>query len=669
MSNAKTVMSQAANTWAGPTYIEDVFSTYLYDGGSNPNTITNGIDLAGEGGLVWTKCRNTVPEHALTDTERGKDYTLSSNTTNASVANGGGLSSFNSDGYTITVGDSRLNNSGSIYASWTFRKAPRFFDVVTYTGDGDGTRRIPHNLGVVPGFIIVKRTDSTSNWSVAARLNDTQYTVGSSAASLYLNVSNVGSNAFTTATYMDETSFQTNAFYRQSTEVNAVGASYVAYVFAHDPLGPTGDGTYGLISCGSYTGNGSSNGPAIDLGWEPQLVLVKNASSNSNWIMLDNMRGMVSINTNSQRLMPNLTTAESKIVGVELTSTGFKCNDAQNETNASGSTYIYMAIRRGPMRQPESGNEVFSPFEYTSDNTDYRLIDTGILTDTVFARTYDNISSLSFVVGDRLRGNAFLGTAVTAVENTSDADSFMAPTSLNYGNAFSTMTGFGAGNDATRKINYSTNLQIAYAWKRAPGFFDVVAYTGNSVTGRTVSHNLGVSPELILVKNRIQTYNWTVYCSELGNDKRLYLNLTDAESTTSTWNNTDPTATDFTVSNGAAVNTVNVDYIAYLFATLPGVSKVGSYTGNGTNQTIDCGFTSGARFVLIKRTDASSNWKVMDTARGIVTGDDKILELDNTAAETTFDIVDPDPSGFIVEGNTTQGMNQSGASYIFYAIA
>ena len=109
--------------------------------------------------------------------------------------------------------------------------------------------------------------------------------------------------------------------------------------------------------------------------------------------------------------------------------------------------------------------------------------------------------------------------------------------------------------------------------------------------------------------------------------------------------------------------------IAYLFASLPGVSKVGSYTGNGTSQTIDCGFSSGARFVLIKRTDAGGNWLVVDTERGLVSGNDPVLLLDATNAEqTNLDIVDPTSSGFIVNG-TSANWNASGGSYIFYAIA
>ena len=100
------------------------------------------------------------------------------------------------------------------------------------------------------------------------------------------------------------------------------------------------------------------------------------------------------------------------------------------------------------------------------------------------------------------------------------------------------------------------------------------------------------------------------------------------------------------------------------------MSKVGSYTGNGTNQTINCGFTAGARFVLIKRTDSTGDWYVWDTARGIVTANDPRLSLNTTAAEvTTDDSVDPASTGFIVNQLASTNINVTSATYIFLAIA
>jgi hypothetical protein len=218
-----------------------------------------------------------------------------------------------------------------------------------------------------------------------------------------------------------------------------------------------------------------------------------------------------------------------------------------------------------------------------------------------------------------------------------------------------------------------TDTQIAWMWKRAPNFFDVVAYTGNGTAGHTVSHNLGVAPEMMWVKRRDAAVSWPVFHKQTGSSKRLFLNSTNAEdSDTTTWNAVDPTATDFTVGTYTGVNASGGNYIAYLFATVPGVSKVGSYTGDGTtdgSKVIDCGFTSGARFVLIKKTSNTGHWIVFDTVRGIVSGIDPFLKLNNTDAENTgHDAIDPNSSGFII--NESGGaFNVNNETYIFYAIA
>ena len=151
MSNAKVVMGQAANTLTTPLNVEDVFSTYLYEGTSSTQTITNGIDLAGEGGLIWTKQRDIDPNnHMLVDTERGLNKWLESNTTDAEGTHQN-ITSVSSTGYVIPGNTNAINNDAYNFTSWTFRKAPKFFDVVTYTGDGTAGRTLAHNLGSVPG--------------------------------------------------------------------------------------------------------------------------------------------------------------------------------------------------------------------------------------------------------------------------------------------------------------------------------------------------------------------------------------------------------------------------------------------------------------------------------------------------------------------------------------
>ena len=153
--------SNTSQAQASQTYVDDVFSTYLYTGNGSTQTINNGIDLAGKGGLVWIKLRsgpNAVSNHVLFDTVRGAGRRLYTNTTDAEFNGGNILTAFTSSGFTIDA--SIYNDSSNAPVSWTFRKAAKFFDVVTYTGTGSATT-IAHNLGSTPGCIIVKRTDTT----------------------------------------------------------------------------------------------------------------------------------------------------------------------------------------------------------------------------------------------------------------------------------------------------------------------------------------------------------------------------------------------------------------------------------------------------------------------------------------------------------------------------
>jgi hypothetical protein len=216
-------------------------------------------------------------------------------------------------------------------------------------------------------------------------------------------------------------------------------------------------------------------------------------------------------------------------------------------------------------------------------------------------------------------------------------------------------------------------------FRRAPGFMDVVCYTGTGTNGRTVAHNLGVAPEMIILKSRSissSASRWPVYTPALlanpSNNSILALNSDSGIPflTKDVFGNTAPTSSVFTVDALTPSNEASATYVAYLFASVPGVSKVGSYTGNGSSQTINCAFTTGARFVLIKRTNAAGDWYVWDSARGIVAGNDPYLALNTTAAEVTSDdSVDTDNTGFIVNQVAASNINVNAATYIFLAIA
>ena len=203
-----------------------------------------------------------------------------------------------------------------------------------------------------------------------------------------------------------------------------------------------------------------------------------------------------------------------------------------------------------------------------------------------------------------------------------------------------------------------------YHFKRAPGFFDVVAWTGDGVAGLEVPHNLGVVPELEITKPRSAAGSWDViYHLDPSN---IGLGNLDSDVAFMPTSATPPSDAGFSPIE----NRADRAYISYLFASVPGISKVGSYTGTGNDLNVDCGFTAGARFVFAKRTDSSGDWYVWDSARGIVAGADPYKLLNDTAVEVTnTDYIDPLSSGFTITSSAPAALNASGGSYIFYAIA
>ena len=623
-------------------YVEDVFSTYLYTGTGTKQTITTGIDIPGKGGLLWVKNRTgTQPvggyEHLLFDTSRPETI-LRSNTSGA-AENGFTSDYFNftSTGFNTGNGvgtgyQNYLNKSGNTYASWTFRKAPKFFDVVTFT-TSSGATVINHALGSTPGMVIIKRVDATSNWLVWHR---------SLAAQNYLLFSSTAASADLGAVWCTPTSTSVTI----ENTFSAAGQSWVAYLFAHDT---TADG---IVQCGTVTG-----GAAVNLGWEPQFVLWRDPTQAYDWRIIDNMRGGSMADGIENTLFANTSGAESGYGNFKITATGFTPN--------STGTFIYLAIRRGPMRTPTDATKVFAPVARTGTGNEV-VVSGNLITDLALIanRQYSDPKTLVF---DRFRSNLHLLTSSTAAEVNGG-------TSIIAANPFDNMLGIKVGT-ISGQTNAASNNFINYLFRRAPGFFDVVSYTGTG-SARTVSHNLGVAPELIILKGRSSGTQWTVSSTLFADvtSTYIFLNLTDGIVTGLTNLFQTPTASTIGIGTGYAANSnwnsSGATYVAYLFASCPGVSKVGTFTGNGSSQNINCGFTNGARFVLIKRTDSTGDWYVWDTARGIISANDPHLSLNSTAAEvTTNDSIDPLSVGFTVVQNATTNVNVDAATYLYLAIA
>ena len=198
--------------------------------------------------------------------------------------------------------------------------------------------------------------------------------------------------------------------------------------------------------------------------------------------------------------------------------------------------------------------------------------------------------------------------------------------------------------------------------------FSIVKYLGNG-SANTVGHGLGVVPKMIIVKNLNTTDSWFVYHVSLGASNQLKLNETEASSANQgAWNNTSPTSALFTVGNSEATGGNGRNMIAYCFADVQGFSKMGSYVGNGNadGTFVYTGFKPA--FVMIKRTDTTQDWYMLDNKRNTFNPVDKYLLANANDAETTFTIPDFLSNGFKLR-TTGGGTNASGGSYIYMAFA
>ena len=878
---------------AAKTYIDEVFSTYVYEGTGSAHAINNGVDLSGEGGMVWAKNRDTGNDHNMVDTVRGRTKYIVPNMDageQTEAGNGstvGRVDSFSNNGFNLgaTVYDAGWNKNGNSYATWTWRKKEKFFDVVSVTGNSDSTQQVAHNLGTIPGCMMLKKISGSDDWAVYHRGTDTltpqneaiflNTTSGVSASSVYWNNTAPTSTHFTLGSGLNEDgeeyivylfagskgssdnavdfdgddylsmpvsnsdfdfgasdSLTLEAFvnmddlapnggqgynsilnrwggsgnYCWGIDLNNAGNIYFYFLNSsgnittatssgasvslnewyhlavvkdgttgrffvngkacgtftwngpstnssqpihvgnlgdsnaypidgsisnaritmgqalyttdfnvpHDPLTQTSqgaissnvkllccnqstvtgstvapstisaggdptavtnasifddsdayflgeDGDKSAIRCGSYIGNGSTTGPKIDLGWQPQWLMIKRVTGNGDdWIMTDTMRGFTASGADDFYFRANENVAEFDLSGDSLTinSTGFSINYNATSYNDSGKRYLYMAIRGtdGYVAKPaEAGTDVFA-LDTGNGSTTIPTFDSGFAVDMSLVRNRYDGSTANWEVGQRITGNKFVYANLINGEASSGKYHW----------------------DSNQGVHTSASGEydsdsLAWMWKRGQGF-DSVAYTGDGVAGREITHSLSTAPEMIWLKNRISAEEWVVGHKDMNggtNPWQYYmeLNTNNAQinSDTAAFNDTAPTSTSFTVGSLAKCNGNGQGMLSYLFTSVTGISKVGSYTGDGTedgSKTVTFGFQP--RVVLIKKYNSTGNWMLFDSVRG----NTKYLYLDSSDAQQTAG--SPARLSFTATGITLTSAavgNTDGDSYLYYAHA
>ena len=346
----------ALNTYNLPTSTilqgNTVMDATLYTGNGGTQAVVNAAGFKPD--FVWLKSRSAAYDHLLFDSIRGTGKALFSSSTAAETTTNN-MSAFNSNGFTALYDATYIgsNNSGVTMVGWQWQagqgttssntngtitstvsvNASAGFSVATFTANGTAGATIGHGLGVAPSLIFVKsRSNSGTDWIVYhSSLGATQ--------GIYLSLTNA---AATSSAFWNNTAPTSSVFSIGSTSnVNVNGYTNVAYCWT--PIA-------GFSAFGSYTGNGSTDGPMVYTGFRPAVIMVKRTDTTGNWCMFDDKRLGYNGTSASKELYPNLSNAEGTSNGPDQLSNGFKLRDTYADVNASGGTYVYACWAENPFK-------------------------------------------------------------------------------------------------------------------------------------------------------------------------------------------------------------------------------------------------------------------------------------------------------------------------------
>ena len=331
------------------------FHTQLFTGNGSTQSITNDANAGDfKPDWLWIKSRGTTHGHAVFDSNRGGNARLASEGLQEERTNEGNVT-FQTDGFNVTSSHPTTNNNSTNMVAWQWKcnggtttsftesgnnpggtiqtNTTAGFSIITTTGTGN-TGTIAHGLGAVPHWWLSKQRSNAENWAVY-HVNNT-----SAPETEILTLNTTDATADNANAYNDTAPTSTNLTVHTKNEVNTDARTYVHYVFT--PI-------QGYSKFGSYTGNGSLDGPFVYLGFKPAWVLIKQTSTIQNWILYDNK--INPFNEAVTKLSPNLDSAEDSSTGnndIDMLSNGFKVREDNNDMNESGQNFIYMAFAESP---------------------------------------------------------------------------------------------------------------------------------------------------------------------------------------------------------------------------------------------------------------------------------------------------------------------------------
>lgn len=565
-------------------------------------------------------------------------------------------------------------NSGTHRCIHIFRKRTKFFDIVVYTGDGTSSRTLAHSLGCEVGAVLISTYDSTSityNPGTSAMwIAGTSFYVGGTAVTggstqAYGSISATSASDFTVVSGSSGTD-----------SVNKSGVVYRALVFANNSDADT------WIKSGSWTGTGVTKGSnsvnfagdiEINIGFKPRFMFVYSPQSTGNFtglcVLDDDLSAQGGLGLFLAYNAGNYEYARA--INYAFTPNGIKISGASGYLDDSGATYSYLAVKDKRFYDTLTTANLSNYFnikQFTANNTTSREFLLG------------NKAGL-LVLGSRATGfpkwiysNTTLNTIWSLAASSGTYSAYANTTALQgIGGSFATSSpgSFWAGRSAIAGLNYSTNNFMAYGFTPAPGFFNVTGYNVTLYPGLTnkVYHGLGAVPELILVK--LSNAAGPIYVSAPGllgsgsaglayealNATGLY-NPGNTASTTFIQSTSNVTSDYVIIGHASTASSVgkaaNSYYTMITFATLAGVSKVGTVDVDGTsNYNVNCGFAGSARFIWMKMVNSTTDWMLFDTVRGINTSAvDPFFKTSNTSyTEASSDVIDPFTTGFTLKSS------------------
>jgi hypothetical protein len=616
-----------------------------YDGTASNVTYEYGLNFTPD--LVWIKDRSNAEQHILNDSTRGASYDLSTNTTGAQVNRTTGFLSFDTGGFTLGSDGGGVVNDATRgpYVAWAWKanggtttsattteatngtyqaNVDAGFSIVTFTTSNSTVQPPPlnyceHGLGVAPSIVIYKETNDGGPWQVNVPFI-------SNNGSLQLNTTDAMSSGFAYDFFdSDSTNIAIRSNYAISRNVNLV-----AYVFAE---------VEGFSKFGTYSGNGSADGPIIETGFEPAFVILKSTTlttAGSYWSMYDNKRNttnpkdlVIRANDSAVEITPSV----NPNLSVNFLSNGFQIVGNYDGINGSGHSYIYMAFAADPDTEAPTVAKSFTTVAYTGNGSTQTIDGLGFKPGLIWMKRRDTAQEHALV-------NIVSGPLKHLYSDLTNAE-------VTTTNGVSSFNDDGWTMGANGLMNNTNNTYVGWAWKaddneptintegtidtvvsaNANAGFSIVNWTGGSSGTATTGHGLSAAPELIIQRPINATSDWFIWHKDLtsGNSLRF---TTAAEST----------AIAFTVNSTLFyTNWTNTSYnwIAYCFHSVSGYSKIGSYAGNGTSQTVTLGFRPD--FVILRKYDDTQDWFIFDSVRGDTQPFDARLKANSSGAETTSD--------------------------------